>query len=90
MICCEGCQDWFHGSCVGISDAEGLEMERRGLDYLCPTCTSKRQSEIQPEVQPEPEPEFSFRECLTQSPPSEEIKGQGHQQAVEVRIAFGC
>ncbi|XP_071445006.1 nucleosome-remodeling factor subunit NURF301 isoform X3 [Hetaerina americana] len=33
-ICCDGCQDWFHGRCVGI-----LQSEADGIDeYVCPSC----------------------------------------------------
>lgn len=33
-ICCDKCQDWFHGRCVGIlqSEAEGID------EYICPNC----------------------------------------------------
>lgn len=24
MICCDTCEDWFHGKCVGISKAQGM------------------------------------------------------------------
>ncbi|KAK0147415.1 Death-inducer obliterator 1 [Merluccius polli] len=43
MICCDGCQEWFHGDCVGIGEAQGRCMDRRGEEYTCPTCTSKKQ-----------------------------------------------
>uniref|UniRef100_A0A2S2Q1D7 Nucleosome-remodeling factor subunit n=1 Tax=Sipha flava TaxID=143950 RepID=A0A2S2Q1D7_9HEMI len=39
-ICCDKCQDWFHGSCVGVLQCEGDKME----DYNCPRCM--RDSEI--------------------------------------------
>lgn len=33
-ICCDKCQDWFHGRCVGIlpSEAEFID------EYICPNC----------------------------------------------------
>ncbi len=86
MICCDSCQEWFHGSCVGISKTKGREMERRSQEYICPTCTTKKQSRHQPE--PEPEPELSFPECLTLNPSSEEQAGHEEQQALKVRIAI--
>ncbi|XP_065345796.1 nucleosome-remodeling factor subunit NURF301 isoform X2 [Cloeon dipterum] len=33
-ICCDSCQNWFHGRCVGI-----LQVEADGIDeYVCPNC----------------------------------------------------
>lgn len=33
-ICCDQCQNWFHGRCVGI-----LQSEADGIDeYVCPNC----------------------------------------------------
>ncbi|XP_025787897.1 death-inducer obliterator 1 [Puma concolor] len=39
MICCDRCEEWFHGDCVGISEARGRLLERNGEDYICPHCT---------------------------------------------------
>ncbi|XP_045742037.1 death-inducer obliterator 1 [Mirounga angustirostris] len=39
MICCDRCEEWFHGDCVGISEARGQLLERNGEDYICPNCT---------------------------------------------------
>lgn len=34
-ICCDKCQDWFHGRCVGV-----LQKEADNIDeYICPNCT---------------------------------------------------
>lgn len=41
MICCDRCFEWFHGDCVGITEARGRLMERNGEDYVCPNCTTK-------------------------------------------------
>ena len=43
MICCDTCEDWFHGNCVGITVAQGKRMEREGKDYVCPLCLEKEQ-----------------------------------------------
>lgn len=64
-------------------------MERRGQEYICPPCTTKKQSQVQPEPHPQPEPELSSPKCLTQSPSGEEVEGHDEQQALKVRIAFG-
>ncbi|XP_078093031.1 death-inducer obliterator 1-like isoform X2 [Mustelus asterias] len=39
MICCDRCEEWFHGDCVGISMARGRLLERNGEDYICPDCS---------------------------------------------------
>lgn len=33
-ICCDKCQDWFHGRCVGILQSEAEFID----EYICPTC----------------------------------------------------
>lgn len=33
-ICCDKCQDWFHGRCVGIIQSEAEFID----EYVCPTC----------------------------------------------------
>lgn len=33
-ICCDRCQDWFHGRCVGILQSEADAIE----EYTCPNC----------------------------------------------------
>nr|XP_033819552.1 death-inducer obliterator 1 isoform X2 [Geotrypetes seraphini] len=39
MICCDRCEEWFHGDCVGISESRGQLLEKDGEDYICPNCT---------------------------------------------------
>lgn len=38
MICCDICENWYHGSCVGITKAKGKEMEKNNEEYVCPPC----------------------------------------------------
>lgn len=33
-ICCDKCQDWFHGRCVGILQSEADNID----EYICPKC----------------------------------------------------
>nr|CAH7737126.1 unnamed protein product [Callosobruchus chinensis] len=33
-ICCDCCQDWFHGRCVGILQSEAENID----EYVCPRC----------------------------------------------------
>lgn len=42
MICCDRCEEWFHGDCVGITEARGRLMERNGEDYICPKCNGSK------------------------------------------------
>ncbi|XP_051532690.1 death-inducer obliterator 1-like isoform X4 [Myxocyprinus asiaticus] len=42
MICCDRCEEWFHGDCVGITEARGRLMERNGEDYVCPNCNTQK------------------------------------------------
>ncbi|BFZ11396.1 hypothetical protein BsWGS_14435 [Bradybaena similaris] len=39
MICCDKCEEWFHGSCVGVSRTRGKEMEDNEEEYICPFCS---------------------------------------------------
>ncbi|RXG71362.1 PHD finger protein 3 [Armadillidium vulgare] len=38
MICCDRCEDWFHGSCVGVTKSMGKQMEQRKVQWICPNC----------------------------------------------------
>uniref|UniRef100_A0A3Q3KQE4 Death inducer-obliterator 1 n=1 Tax=Monopterus albus TaxID=43700 RepID=A0A3Q3KQE4_MONAL len=75
MICCDSCQEWFHGDCVGISETLGHKMEKKGQEYICPPCTTKKQLQSEPQPQPDP--------------PGEEGVEHEDQQALKVRISFG-
>lgn len=33
-ICCDQCQDWFHGRCVGVLQSEADSID----EYICPNC----------------------------------------------------
>lgn len=84
MICCDSCQEWFHGDCVGISETLGHKMEKKGQEYICPPCTTKKQ--LQSEPQPQPEPALSFPESLILSPPGEEGVEHEDQQALKETV----
>lgn len=41
MICCDTCEDWYHGDCVGVTQTDGKELEKRREEWMCPKCKSK-------------------------------------------------
>ncbi|XP_033727840.1 uncharacterized protein LOC117317151 isoform X2 [Pecten maximus] len=41
MICCDKCENWYHGSCVNMTKARNKEMEQNGEEYICPVCTGE-------------------------------------------------
>lgn len=41
MICCDTCEEWFHGSCVQITKAMNKEMEAKKQEWICPPCKEK-------------------------------------------------
>lgn len=50
MICCDVCEDWFHGKCVNITKAMGQQMEADGIDWTCPVCLKKKLDKQQPKM----------------------------------------
>lgn len=38
MICCDKCEDWFHGKCVNVTKSMGKEIELMGKEWRCPNC----------------------------------------------------
>lgn len=46
MICCDKCEEWFHGKCVNITRQMGNEMEQRKSEWICPNCVKKSQPSI--------------------------------------------
>ncbi|PFH58504.1 hypothetical protein XA68_13589 [Ophiocordyceps unilateralis] len=36
MICCENCEDWFHGECINITKETGESLIEK---FICPNCT---------------------------------------------------
>ncbi|XP_055623497.1 death-inducer obliterator 1-like [Toxorhynchites rutilus septentrionalis] len=50
MICCDACEDWFHGKCVNITKAMGQQMEEDGIEWTCPNCLKKKQEKQQPKM----------------------------------------
>lgn len=89
MICCDSCREWFHGDCVGITETLGQSMERSGQEFICPPCTTKRQSQLQAEPSSQSEEELSLAAGLALDAPSDEQEGQTEPQDLKVRISLG-
>ncbi|KYK58023.1 Set1 complex component spp1 [Drechmeria coniospora] len=43
MICCEFCEDWFHGECIKMSKEVGEHLIER---FVCPSCSSDNRTTI--------------------------------------------
>lgn len=38
MICCDLCEEWYHGKCVNVTKAMGQNMEQEGREWICLYC----------------------------------------------------
>lgn len=38
MICCDTCEEWYHGKCVNVTKAMGHTMEQQGKEWMCVYC----------------------------------------------------
>ncbi|GJQ67593.1 hypothetical protein Trydic_g8399 [Trypoxylus dichotomus] len=38
MICCDTCEEWYHGKCVNVTKAMGQMMEQDGKEWICLYC----------------------------------------------------
>ncbi|KAJ8257188.1 hypothetical protein GJAV_G00182880 [Gymnothorax javanicus] len=86
MICCDRCDEWFHGDCVGISAAQGRRLERSGQEYTCPGCT---QQKIAPAPARGPEgaqQEADPSSCLWALPSPDTKEDCGGDQAIKGKI----
>lgn len=54
MICCDGCENWFHGRCVGVTESMASSIDT----YFCPECQKQRGGEEEEEEEEEMEPEM--------------------------------
>ncbi|XP_052085444.1 PHD finger protein 3-like isoform X3 [Mytilus californianus] len=45
MICCDKCENWYHGKCIGITRERGKEMADKEEEYICDGCKEKEKIE---------------------------------------------
>jgi len=53
MICCDKCEDWFHGKCVGVTRGMGRELELKGLEWICPRCVRQEYASLYDTIIPQ-------------------------------------
>lgn len=55
MICCDGCENWFHGRCVGVTESMASSIDT----YYCPKCQARRgeEDDAEPELPAAPKSE---------------------------------
>uniref|UniRef100_A0A803JDP8 Death inducer-obliterator 1 n=1 Tax=Xenopus tropicalis TaxID=8364 RepID=A0A803JDP8_XENTR len=84
MICCDRCEEWFHGDCVGIPEARGRLLERNGEDYICPNCTiqqSQAESATDSDQKEDPQYNSEMRIETAESSDDQGIKGRIEKKA---------
>ena len=50
MICCDRCEEWYHGDCVGITKKRGSQMEENNEEYICSMCKGNAASPLSTSV----------------------------------------
>ncbi|XP_077569688.1 uncharacterized protein LOC144194458 isoform X2 [Stigmatopora nigra] len=73
MVSCLTCHEYFHGDCVGVSEADGCK------DFTCSPCAEKPINHHQSECNPQTEPEIS-PVCLSLS-----LSGQQPEDKQELK-----
>ncbi|XP_028409245.1 CXXC-type zinc finger protein 1-like [Dendronephthya gigantea] len=38
MICCDACDEWYHGECVGMDESECKDHAESDVPYICTLC----------------------------------------------------
>ena len=89
MICCDRCEEWFHGDCVGLDLAKVQEMEDEDQMYVCLKCCADESVKAEPDVQsaakrpPPPEVESApVPEAVGHTPAAKPRQGPGPAQAL--------
>uniref|UniRef100_S4RF74 Death inducer-obliterator 1 n=1 Tax=Petromyzon marinus TaxID=7757 RepID=S4RF74_PETMA len=57
QVLCKQCEEWIHGSCVGLTVELALELEKDNKVYLCPRCCPMESDDEDPHTKAkDPEP----------------------------------
>lgn len=64
MICCDGCENWFHGRCVGVTESMAQSIDT----YYCPDCQQNRGDEEEAEREAMPPPKEEKKVFLEPKP----------------------
>ena len=40
MICCDECDDWYHGECVQVTPTLAKQLDIIGYEWICPCAAS--------------------------------------------------
>ena len=73
MICCDKCEDWFHGDCVKITQYFSKKIQ----NYYCPLCREK-----------DPTLEIKLKETLLKPKKEKTVKIEETRVKVEKEISF--
>ena len=76
-LCCNGCNGWFHCSCVNVSSSVYLQLQDSSLSWFCCSCYSSPASD-----------DIWDRTQLTQF--LEDLGGASSSQSLADDIVFGC
>jgi len=71
---------------VGVREARGRSMERRGEEYICPTCTSKRRRLLQPGVPSKDFRPASLPDVVAPTASAEKVVEVTQPQESKVRV----
>ena len=98
------CSEWFHGSCVGISQKKGKKMENNGHEWTCLKCREKNSAPFPKKVKakkslkPHPQlPRIEQTRSLSVSPivpqaaqeiQAQEIQAQAPQEPETLKLRF--
>ncbi|XP_011269838.2 death-inducer obliterator 1 [Camponotus floridanus] len=73
MICCDVCEDWFHGKCVHVSKAMGQQMEEKGIEWVCPNCLKKKAEEEKAKSNPQSGKQRTKIELVNENSTSQKV-----------------
>ncbi|KAK5646151.1 hypothetical protein RI129_004615 [Pyrocoelia pectoralis] len=88
MICCDSCEEWYHGKCVNVTKAMGHMMEVKGKEWICLYC--KDSSLSRPEAAARRIRKASHTSSSDVSPDKKEKRPSVSSPAVHSSTVPGC